>query len=65
MDLGAGFAVLTSASLEGKEEKLAKTNEANIVKLPNVSASIPQLKECITELQGKGYKVPNYPEEPC
>merc|ERR1719436_2266780 len=43
--------------------ELAKTPDANIIKLPNVSASIPQLKECIKELQGQGYKVPNYPEE--
>ena len=38
--------------------------EANIIKLPNISASIPQLKEAIKELQEKGYKIPNYPEEP-
>lgn len=38
--------------------------EANIIKLPNVSASIPQLKEAIRELQGKGYKLPDYPEQP-
>ncbi len=38
--------------------------DANIIKLPNVSASIPQLKEAIKELQGKGYKVPDYPESP-
>jgi len=44
--------------------ELAKTPAANIVKLPNVSASIPQLKECIAELQAHGYKVPNYPEDP-
>ena len=44
--------------------ELAKTPEANIVKLPNVSASIPQLKEAIKELQGKGYKLPDYPEAP-
>merc|ERR1719399_2113933 len=42
--------------------ELSKTPEANIIKLPNISASVPQLKECIAELQGKGYKVPNYPE---
>jgi isocitrate dehydrogenase len=41
---------------------LSKTPEANIIKLPNVSASVPQLKEAIQELQGKGYKVPDYPE---
>ncbi|MDR2613949.1 MAG: NADP-dependent isocitrate dehydrogenase, partial [Candidatus Accumulibacter sp.] len=38
--------------------------EANIIKLPNISASVPQLKEAIKELQGKGYKVPDYPENP-
>ncbi len=44
--------------------ELAKTPEANIIKLPNVSASIPQLIEAIKELQGKGYSIPNYPDEP-
>src|SRR5512133_3631912 len=43
---------------------LSKTPEANIIKLPNVSASVPQLKEAIKELQGKGYKLPDYPETP-
>lgn len=43
---------------------LAKTPEANIIKLPNISASIPQLQEAIKELQSKGYDIPNYPEEP-
>jgi isocitrate dehydrogenase len=38
--------------------------EANIIKLPNISASVPQLKECIAELQSHGYQVPNYPESP-
>ncbi|MEO6874302.1 MAG: NADP-dependent isocitrate dehydrogenase [Opitutaceae bacterium] len=38
--------------------------EANIIKLPNVSASVPQLIEAITELQGKGYKLPNFPADP-
>merc|ERR1719158_1134225 len=38
--------------------------ECNIIKLPNVSASIPQLKECISELQSQGYKIPDYPEAP-
>ncbi len=38
--------------------------EANIIKLPNVSASVPQLKEAIAELQSKGFKVPDYPEVP-
>ncbi|MBV9917923.1 MAG: NADP-dependent isocitrate dehydrogenase [Solirubrobacterales bacterium] len=43
---------------------LAKTPEANIIKLPNISASVPQLKAAIEELQGQGYAVPDYPEEP-
>lgn len=44
--------------------KLAKTPEANIIKLPNISASVPQLTAAIKELQDKGYKVPAYPESP-
>ena len=44
--------------------KLVKTSEANIIKLPNISASVPQLKETIKELQAKGYKIPNYPDNP-
>jgi len=44
--------------------ELAKTPEANIIKLPNISASIPQLQDAIKELQGKGYDIPDYPEEP-
>ena len=44
--------------------ELAKTPEANIIKLPNISASIPQLKAAINELQSQGYAVPDYPEEP-
>jgi isocitrate dehydrogenase len=44
--------------------KLAKTPEANIIKLPNISASIPQLKATIKELQEKGYALPDYPEDP-
>ncbi|CAH0540526.1 NADP-dependent isocitrate dehydrogenase [Vibrio marisflavi] len=43
---------------------LAKTPEANIIKLPNISASIPQLKAAIKELQSNGYDLPDYPEEP-
>ncbi|MEK6603459.1 MAG: NADP-dependent isocitrate dehydrogenase [Nitrospirota bacterium] len=43
---------------------LAKTPEANIIKLPNVSASIPQLQAAVKELQGQGYKLPDYPENP-
>ncbi|MDC0009412.1 NADP-dependent isocitrate dehydrogenase, partial [Winogradskyella sp.] len=44
--------------------ELAKTPEANIIKLPNISASIPQLTDAIEELQAKGYKLPNYPSAP-
>ena len=44
--------------------ELAKTPEANIIKLPNISASIPQLTAAIRELQKKGYDIPDYPEEP-
>jgi len=44
--------------------ELVETKEANVIKLPNVSASIPQLKAAIKELQEKGYKLPDYPEEP-
>lgn len=44
--------------------EIAKTAEANIVKLPNVSASMPQMKAAIKELQDQGYAVPNYPDEP-
>jgi len=44
--------------------QLALTPEANIIKLPNISASIPQLKAAVAELQGKGYALPDYPDEP-
>jgi isocitrate dehydrogenase len=44
--------------------ELAQTPEANIIKLPNVSASSPQLKAAIVELQGHGYAVPDYPDDP-
>src|SRR6187399_2168934 len=44
--------------------ELAKTPQANIIKLPNVSASVPQLKAAIKELQQQGYPVPDYPEDP-
>jgi isocitrate dehydrogenase len=43
---------------------LTQVREANIIKLPNISASLPQLKSAIQELQAKGYKVPDYPESP-
>lgn len=43
---------------------IATEPDGNIIKLPNISASIPQLKACIEELQSQGYDLPNYPEEP-
>ena len=43
--------------------ELATKPEANIIKLPNISASVPQLKAAIEELQAKGYKIPDYPDE--
>ena len=43
--------------------EMAKTPEANIIKLPNISASVPQLQAVIKELQAKGYALPNYPED--
>jgi isocitrate dehydrogenase len=43
--------------------ELAKTPEANIIKLPNISASVPQLKSAIKELQSQGYRVPDYPDD--
>src|SRR5689334_20313325 len=44
--------------------ELAQQPEGNIIKLPNISASVPQLKAAIEELQGKGYDIPDYPEDP-
>ena len=44
--------------------ELARTPEANIIKLPNISASVPQLKAAIAELQKSGYAIPDYPDEP-
>lgn len=44
--------------------ELAKTPGANIIKLPNISASIPQLKAAVAELQEKGYALPDYPDDP-
>jgi len=43
--------------------EIVQTPEANVIKLPNISASIPQLQDCIAELQEKGYDIPSYPEE--
>ena len=48
----------------GELGELAEHPDANIIKLPNISASVPQLKAAIDELQGKGYAIPDYPEEP-
>ncbi|MGW8376492.1 NADP-dependent isocitrate dehydrogenase [Streptomyces sp. ODS28] len=48
----------------GNLGELAKTPEANIIKLPNISASIPQLKAAVAELQEHGYALPDYPEDP-
>jgi isocitrate dehydrogenase len=48
----------------GELGELAQTPEANIIKLPNISASVPQLKAAIEELQQQGYAVPDYPDEP-
>lgn len=70
--------VLSDISLAGRvlavmglaEDELSKLGdlclkpEANIIKLPNISASAGQLKDCIAELQGQGYDIPNYPENP-
>ena len=44
--------------------QLTQDPNANIIKLPNISASEPQLKDCIAELQGQGYAVPDFPEAP-
>jgi len=44
--------------------RLVKTPEANVIKLPNISASVPQLVAAVKELQGKGYALPDYPEAP-
>jgi isocitrate dehydrogenase len=70
----AGRILATFPDLLNEEQKmgdalaelgeLAKTPEANIIKLPNISASIPQLKAAIAELQAAGFAVPSYPEEP-
>src|SRR5947209_10647708 len=48
----------------GELGELVKTPEANIIKLPNISASVPQLKAAIAELQEQGYPIPDYPEDP-
>jgi isocitrate dehydrogenase len=48
----------------GELSALVKTPEANVIKLPNISASLPQLKAAIAELQALGYALPAYPEDP-
>src|SRR5947209_10979558 len=44
--------------------ELTQSPDANIIKLPNISASVPQLKAAVEELQGKGFAIPDYPDEP-
>src|SRR6186997_3461201 len=44
--------------------ELAKTPDANVIKLPNISASVPQLKAAVSELQEQGYDIPDYPDDP-
>ncbi|MFO1474659.1 MAG: NADP-dependent isocitrate dehydrogenase, partial [Lysobacterales bacterium] len=60
-DLPGGQAVADDLAELGE---LAKTPQANIIKLPNISASIPQLKAAIAELQAHGFALPDYPDEP-
>jgi isocitrate dehydrogenase len=48
----------------GNLGQIVKTKTANVIKLPNISASVPQLLSAINELQKQGYKLPNYPDEP-
>jgi isocitrate dehydrogenase len=67
-DISLAGRVLASQGLQ--EDELSKLGEVvlqedgNIIKLPNISASVGQLKDCIAELQGQGYDIPNYPEDP-
>ena len=67
-DISLGARVLAAFDLApdalAELGELAKTPEANIIKLPNVSASVPQLKAAVAELQAKGFAVPDYPEDP-
>ena len=63
----AGRVLATFGYAEDELSKLGELvlkPEANVIKLPNISASIPQLKECIAELQEKGYDLPDFPEDP-
>ena len=67
-DISLAGRVLAAMGLQ--EDELSKLGEVvlqpdgNVIKLPNISASVGQLKDCIAELQGQGYDIPNYPEEP-
>ncbi|HHS92000.1 MAG TPA: NADP-dependent isocitrate dehydrogenase, partial [Campylobacterales bacterium] len=67
-DISLAGRVLASQGLA--EDELSKLGEVvlqpdgNVIKLPNISASVGQLKDCIAELQDQGYDIPNYPEEP-
>ncbi len=67
-DISLAGRVLASMGLA--EDELTKLGDVvleadgNVIKLPNISASVGQLKDCIAELQGQGYDIPNYPEEP-
>ena len=67
-DISLAGRVLAAMGLA--EDELSKLGEVvleedgNIIKLPNISASVGQLKDCIAELQGQGYDIPNYPENP-
>ena len=67
-DISLAGRVLASQGLA--EDELTKLGDVvleadgNVIKLPNISASVGQLKDCIAELQGQGYDIPNYPEEP-
>jgi isocitrate dehydrogenase len=65
----AAFPEVVGSSLGTRDDladlgRRVETPEANIIKLPNISASIPQLKACIAELQGQGFALPDYPDEP-
>ena len=67
-DISLAGRVLASQGLAADElSKLGEVvlqEDANIIKLPNISASVGQLKDCIAELQAQGYNIPNYPENP-
>ena len=72
ISLGARILAAFADKLEGQEiqddlaylAQLATSPDANIIKLPNISASIPQLKGAIAELQAQGYQIPDFPEDP-